>query len=330
MGKILVSLALLVGCIAAQILSVAVLAAPPDVPSQRWSPNQRTAPDVVHLNIGGSTIDVQFMRGNFPLPRETYIRWISTAARSVTRYYGKFPVPWLLVRLSSTGGQSVAFSTAGFEGGRPIIEIPIGRNITEERLMRSWEATHEMVHLAFPMVDSDDRWLKEGMATYIEPIARMQVNDLPATKVWGDLLESMPGGLSDNNAGLSEASSIDRIYWGGAIFCLVADCEIRKRTNNQRGLQDAMAAIPAAGGNFESEWSARQALCVGDQAVGVKVLEPLYEEMRSRPLRVSLEAYWKQLGVRLVGDRVYFDDRAPLSSIRQAINSGKPAGAVRQ
>lgn len=304
-------------------LLIAFLWAPPELMAQWWAPSQRSsAPDMVRLNIGGSVIDVQFMRGDYPLPRETYTRWISTAARSVSRYYGKFPVPRLLVRLSSTSGRSVDFSTAGFEDGRPIIEIPIGRNITEERLMRSWEATHEMVHLAFPMVDGDDRWLKEGMATYIEPIARMQVNDLQASKVWGDLLESMPDGLADNDTGLSEARSIDRIYWGGAIFCLVADCEIRKRTNNQRGLQDAMAAIPAAGGNFESEWSARKALRVGDQAVGVKVLEPLYDQMRSQPLRVSLESYWKQLGVRQVGDRVYFDDRAPLSSIRLAINSG--------
>jgi len=29
-------------------------------------------------------------------------------------------------------------------------------------------------------------------------------------------------------------------YWGGALFCLQADLEVRKRTGNAKGLQDAL------------------------------------------------------------------------------------------
>lgn len=282
------------------------------------------APNVVRVNVAGGSIDIKFEPGEYPLGREVYVRWVTTAARAVTRYYGKFPVRNLLVRLSSARGSSVAFSTAGFEGDQPVIEIPIGRKISVAKLFRSWEATHEMVHLAFPQVDREDKWLKEGMATYIEPIARMQVNDLSPSKVWGDLFDSLPDGLAENDSGLKDASSIDRIYWGGAIFCLVADCEIRKQTRNQKGLQDALAAIPAAGGNFESEWSTLQSLRTGDRTIGVKVLEPLYLQMHNRPLRVNLANYFNQLGVRKVGGQIVFDDSAPLAAIRRSINTGGP------
>ena len=43
--------------------------------------------------------------------------------------------------------------------------------------------THEMVHLAFPSVDDKHHWIEEGIATYVEPIARIQAGNLKAEQM---------------------------------------------------------------------------------------------------------------------------------------------------
>ena len=58
----------------------------------------------------------------------------------------------------------------------------------------------------------------------------------------------MPKGLpAAGDRGLDYTPTWGRTYWGGALFCLLADIDIRKRTSNRFGLQDALRAIVAAG-----------------------------------------------------------------------------------
>ena len=48
-----------------------------------------------------------------------------------------------------------------------------------------WIITHEMVHLAFPSVAEKHHWIEEGLATYVEPVARARVGQLIARKDLG-------------------------------------------------------------------------------------------------------------------------------------------------
>ena len=113
-----------------------------------------------------------------------------------------------------------------------------------------------------------------------------------------------------------------RTYWGGALFCLLADIGIRKATKNTRGLQDALRAVNRAGGNIESDWPLEQALEIGDNATGVTVLMDLYRQMKDAPGGVNLPELWEQLGVRRDGDAVTFSESAPLAAARRAIMRG--------
>ena len=112
-----------------------------------------------------------------------------------------------------------------------------------------------------------------------------------------------------------------RTYWGGAIFYLLADVEIRKQTNNRVGLQQALRGIVAAGGNMEEVWPIERILSVGDQATGVTVLSDLYAKMRAAPYAPDLDALWRDLGVALRDRQVSFNDDAPLAPIRRAITA---------
>jgi predicted metalloprotease with PDZ domain len=185
--------------------------------------------------------------------------------------------------------------------------------------------THEMVHLTFPSVSEDHHWIEEGIASYVEPFARMQAGNLQATRVWGDMMRDMWQGLPrEGDEGLDRTHTWASTYWGGALFCLMADVKIRQQTKNKKGLQDALRGIMNAGGNVAQDWDLRRALQVGDKATGTHVLEELYERMRDKPLPVDLDSLWKQLGVERQDGITRFREDAPWAPIRRSINAGKP------
>jgi hypothetical protein len=185
-----------------------------------------------------------------------------------------------------------------------------------------------MVHLAFPRLAQAHHWLEEGLATYVEPIARVQAGQLPAAQVWRDLVHGLPHGLPQpGDRGLDHTPTWGRTYWGGAMFCLLADIEIRRQTGNRYGLQDALRGVVEAGGNVGVLWSIEYTLDVADRAVGADALSRLYADMRATPVQVDLDDLWRQLGVRVREDDIVFDDDAPLAAVRKAITTA-PAPPV--
>jgi len=151
--------------------------------------------------------------------------------------------------------------------------------------------THEMVHLAFPSVDDKHHWIEEGIATYVEPIARIHVGHLKPGQMWFDLVRDMPQGFPQHgDRGLDHTHTWGRTYWGGALFCLLADVEIRRQTNNVKGLEQALRGIIEAGGDIRKDCNLETALRAGDRAVGVSVLHPLYIRMKDMPVSIDLDS----------------------------------------
>jgi hypothetical protein len=185
--------------------------------------------------------------------------------------------------------------------------------------------THEFIHMAFPDVsgESDDHhWMEEGMATYIEPIARAQIGRMTPERVWGDFVRDMPQGLPQaGDQGLDRTPTWGRTYWGGAIFWLLADVGIREATHNQKGLQDAMRAILDAGGNITEDWTVERVAEVGDRATGTTVIADLYKQMKTTAVHTDLDGLWQRMGMQVKGGAVTFDDRAPFAAIRKAITA---------
>ncbi len=288
----------------------------PDSPYSAFGPLA-----VESARVGDATLDFAFV----PAPARAVehapvVRALGHAAEVVTRYFGRFPVPRLLVLVIPTGGDDVHGRTLG--GGGATLMLSVGRDVDAAALMRSWVPAHELVHLAFPTVTRDELWIAEGLATYVEPIARARAGDLDAEKVWRDLVDGLPQGLPEpGDRGLDRTHTWGRIYWGGALYCMLADLEIRQRTHNRRSLDDALRAIVAAGGTLANTWPLERALRVGDEAVGVPVLVPLRNKMGNAPVAVDLDAWWRRLGIARAHGRIVFDDGAPLAAIRRSITA---------
>lgn len=283
------------------------------------------------LLIGGSKIDVTIDASEAPVSETDVMRWVKSAAESVTAYYGRFPVPHLSLDIVSFDGRGVRHGqTWGRDGG--LIRIHVGSKTPPEVLAEDWMLTHEMVHLAFPSLGDDQHWLEEGLSTYVEPIARIQAGHWTALQMWSDVARDMSKGQpQDGDEGLDHTHTWGRTYWGGALFCFVADVEIRKQTHNKKGLQDALRGVLNAGGDIREDWDIEKALKAGDRAVGVNVLERLYGQWKDKPVEVDLAAMWKKLGVEADGAGVRLDNAAPMASIRRAIVLGfssRKAGAT--
>jgi hypothetical protein len=277
------------------------------------------------INLNGGSIQVDFAPGDLDLRHDEVLAWISTAAKAIVTYYGQFPVTHARILIVPVAGESgvLTGTTWGDVGGFPAFtRMRLGQHTTVEDLSNDWTMTHELTHVAFPSLSDQHHWLEEGLATYIEPIARVQIGTLTPEQIWKDMHRDMPKGepgLSD--AGLDKTHTWASTYWGGALFCLVADVRIRQETGNSKGLQDALRAILAAGGTIDHDWPIEKVLAVGDHAAGTSVLSTLYKNMGVKSESVDLDDLWKQLGVGFENGKLVLDDAAPLARIRERITS---------
>jgi hypothetical protein len=276
--------------------------------------------DVRSFEVKGASIDVAITPGGTGVSSDRLVAWMKTQASAVAAYYGSFPISRLLVIVRSGGPGAIGGGSTMGEGGASIL-LNVGRETTEEDLAEDWVTVHEMVHVSFPSVLRP--WAEEGLATYVEPIIRARAGLLDRDHVWRDLILGLPKGQpAEGDGGLDGRPTWGRTYWGGAAFWLLADVEIRKRTENKRSIDDALRGVVSGGGNVAVTWKLEEALGAGDRAVGTPVLVELYHSMKDKPVKVDLDDLWKRLGVRLERRKVIYDDAAPLAAVRKGITGG--------
>jgi hypothetical protein len=223
------------------------------------------------------------------------------------------------VRGIAEGGEGV-HGGKSFANPDALIRVQVGREVTEAQLLADWVLVHEMTHLALPDTGEAHAWLSEGLATYVEGVARVQAGNRSEADVWSEEIRQMPRGLPQaDDRGLDHTHTWGRTYWGGAMFCLLADVEIRKQSHNRFGLQDALRAVARASGGLAADWPIERVLRTGDGAVGTTTLEDLYAQMKDRPVTPDLMGLWQQLGIELEGSSVRLSDSAPLADVRRAI-----------
>ncbi len=288
---------------------------------ERTTDKGRAVTESHNFDIGSSRVTVLIGPGALQLKTADVLAWIKTCMHAVAGYYGRFPVAQVRIIVIPADGQGVLFGTAnGYAGAT--VTIQLGRQTRTQDLYNDWMLTHELVHLAFPSVAARHNWIQEGIATYVEPLARVAAGALDEEKVWRDFVFGLPQGLPEpGDRGLDYTPTWGRTYWGGALFCLLADIEIRKRTALRFGLRDALRAINAAGGSISVTMPLAHALKIGDEAIGVPVLTELYQRMHATPVSTDLDDLWQRLGVNRKGRMITFDEQAPLAAIRRAITA---------
>jgi predicted metalloprotease with PDZ domain len=272
-------------------------------------------PVIVTQPVPGAQIELQFTPDFGDEQRERARQWVVSSAEAVSSYFGRFPVPQLELLLQGSDGSGVV---NGATFGEPSLHtrVRLGRDTTAAQYHDDRVLVHEMVHLAVPRVPRAQRWLHEGIATYVESLARARAGLIDAAIVWRGWMRQMPlGQPGPGDAGLDHTPTWGRVYWGGAMFCLLADVRMRQRGTAARGLQQGLQGVLQAGGDYRVAWPAQRILATADAAVGSTTLTDLYRDLKDTASTIDLATLWRELGVE--GEQLR--DDAPLAAARRAI-----------
>jgi hypothetical protein len=269
--------------------------------------------------VPGAGIDLVVLPGALAVREADIAEWVLRSARTAARFFGCFPVPSALVVVVPAEGDAVGRGETMGDGGASIV-VELGREARKGALAEDWVLPHEMTHLFVPSLPRTYHWIEEGLAMYFEPIARARLGQLPPERVWQAFADEMPLGQPTRPGdALDGTSSWRRTYWGGALFCLVADLEIRRRTGGRLGLEDAIRGVLAQGGSVAEVWSMGRLLDAADAAVGSAALRDLYEATGAGAWTFDLPRLFRDLGA---------GGRGRLASMRRAITEATGTGGT--
>ncbi len=272
------------------------------------------------LRVNGARLSMEVSLRAEPVSLDAFEAWTRRAAAMIVEYFGRFPVPRLHVRVVT--GTFGAISVGFFRPG-PVITVVAGQDTRAAALEHDTVLVHEMAHVSFVNLDRRHRWMREGLSTYLETVLRARAGIVTEKQVWERWVRSMPLGLArPGERGLNHTSTWASTYWGGALFWLLIDVEVRERTNGRRSLQNILRAVLEQGGDARVRWSIERVIRVADEATETSVFSDRYEAMARRRASTDLDALFRRLGVIEGRDgSVRFDDEAPLAALRRSMNA---------
>ena len=280
----------------------------------------------IRIRVGTAWIDLVILDGPPPEQRAFIQRWITGAAFGVATGFGAFPVPRLQVVVAPTprGRAPVPWAYVG-RGGGPAVHFFINTTRDQADFERDWTATHEMTHLFLPYLEAGDVWFYEGLTTYLQNILMARAGTIDVDEAWRQVHDGFERGartgrglsILEATQRLGRAGTYVRVYWGGAAVFLAAD--LRLRESGTGSLDDALAELARCCNDDSRRWSADELIARLDRATGTTVFRDVAREMLERSEFPDTAAMFRQLGVQVLGDRVVYDDNAPLAAIREAI-----------
>ncbi|UCB56080.1 MAG: hypothetical protein JSW45_06000 [Thiotrichales bacterium] len=285
---------------------------------------------VESIELPGGRVRYALLSGT-PEPDTDFIRqWVTTGARALATAYGRLPVPdlQLLVVPVGHGDEPVPWGEVQ-RGGGDAVHLFINQRLSEEAFMNDWVLVHELSHLLHPVIISDDRWLSEGIASYYQNVLRARVGLKSPESAWNKLHAGFERGIRGTPRGrsLAEVSetmmrdrSFMRVYWSGAAIALLADVELRRRSDGAQSLDTALEALHACCLPADRHWTGRELMQELDRLTGTRVFMELYNEHIGSDEFPDLAAVYEELGLERVSTtRLRLDPEASGASICASI-----------
>lgn len=261
--------------------------------------------------------------------RANLVDWVQRTAEAEANYWQGFTAKQMLVVLVPVPSRRGIGYGRTVPGGGPTVMIEVGADMDQRRLFGDWVLVHELIHTGMAFIRGRSTWFMEGAATYVEPIIRARAGWKTEEEVWREWVSDMPQGVRAFARGMGEASGREN-YWGGALFMLMADVEIRRATDGAKGLEDCLGGVLWSGldGSQRATLDAYAAIC--DRATGTTALRSLIDRYVVAARSVDLATVWRDLGIAMVGNRIVFDDAAPDARWRKMIVMGPPGRPARK
>lgn len=276
------------------------------------------------IEVAGAPLQVVLLGPPLKMGDAAVLAWIKDAAICVAQLYGTFPAQATLFVVPVQGRDEVVFGRVmSLAGGSVVLLFGAETSPTSERT--DWVVVHELSHLGTASLVGEAHWLEEGLATYYEPILRERAGWITQADLWAHFVDQMPRGQRkpDDPPSLEERDDIDSTYWGGALFCLLADLRIRAESHGAKSLDDVMRAVRERLGDATHGTRLADFLRVGDEATGTRALAEVYTHFATAGEAVDLAGTWQALGVVPgPGGTVTLREDAPLAAVRRALAAG--------
>jgi predicted metalloprotease with PDZ domain len=278
-----------------------------------------------HVDVPGAGLDLVLLGPPLAMGDAAVLAWVKDAATCVARLYGGFPAQATIFVIPVRGADEVVFGRVmSLAGGS--VALLFGTETKPSSEHSDWVVVHELSHLGTASLVGEAHWLEEGLATYYEPILRERAGWMTEAELWRHFVDQMPRGQhqAGDPPGLEERDDIDSTYWGGALFCMLADLEIRTASHGAKSLDDVMRAVHDRLGDATHGTRLADFLRVGDEATGTGALAGVHARFATAGEPVDLAATWRSLGVVTAADgSVTLRDDAPLAAVRRAIATGE-------
>ena len=225
------------------------------------------------------------------LPSNVVHAWLRRAVRVVGSFGGGFPRERLQVITVPVShyASPVAFGMVRRGGGASVLLLPSIRAELAE-LEGDWVAIHEFSHLWLPRLYRRDRWLTEGVATYLQEVLRARCGLQSEERAWERLVDGFSRGrrsgtgrtLVEETKAMNRTGAYYRVYWAGTAFALELDVRLRTNSDGSMTLLDAIAAGHQRWKTGPSLMEGREMLAILEEVSGTDFLINLYERYASR------------------------------------------------
>ncbi|MCJ8268704.1 MAG: hypothetical protein MJK04_04790 [Psychrosphaera sp.] len=224
---------------------------------------------VAPVKIAQQTIQVAILNSTEKRKLE-YIEWIKQAASAIAGINGSYPVDNAQIIITPTGKKREAVPWGEVQrGGSVSAHFFVDSFRPIQEFKDDWTATHELSHMLVPFISRNELYLSEGIASYYQNVARGKAGMISVETAWDKLL-----------AGFSRGTSSRRMqkYWTGAAIYMMADRELRKRSNNKQSLGTVLKQLNACCRPSTSSWSGRRLMNKFDELSHSKIFTTLYHK----------------------------------------------------
>lgn len=283
---------------------------------------------VNNLALNGANLRLSILDGEPKTDLGLTKNWLLLAAEELANLYGSFPDPYpqILVVPLGRGNEPMPYAQVT-RGGGSGVHFYIDQRRSAKAFNKDWTASHELSHLLLPFVDRDDAWLSEGLASYFQNVLMSRNGTLTQRRSWEKLYQGFQRGINRNYQGtLKQASermysdgTNMRVYWSGAAIAMLADIQLRQRSNGKQSLISALEGLKDCCLPSDRLWSAWEVMSALDDITNTSIFTDLYNQYVYSRQFPEYQTTFEKLGIQVQNNRIKLKSSAELLSIRNSI-----------
>lgn len=296
--------------------------------------------DSTVTTVAGSDLRIALLRSATDYDSAAMVDWIRDTANNITLVYGRFPNPAARIVIIPAATRpwrddlpGVVFGRIVRDGGETV-ELLIDPRQPMASFQSDWTATHELSHMMLPYLRSEQRWISEGFAQYYQNVLLTRAGHYDEQYAWQKLHDGLERGrssvpeMSPNEAtAADERDSRMKVYWSGTALALMADVELRRRSNGKESLDTVLGQFQRCCLPSARTWTGTELFTKFDSFLDEPVFMNLYQQFADTPGFPDTNPLLEQLGIVLDDGKVRLSGGAQLAEIRAALTARIYTGA---